>query len=271
MNPMASTNAFLTLYSTVQTNLVGSTIATGYIPYVSTAGRQAYTNTLSTITVSTLLTNTMTYPSNTSNVATTAYVSTSTAALLSTNNSWTGFNTFNNVEIYGVSGSLFLYYSAQTLAYNNLGNAYTQLFMNNANNYLIANTTGASYNGVYLATNATSWTSNSDRRIKKNISSIPSALSNIMALNPSFFNYIADDDSAPLRQGFIAQDVQEIFPNIITVSHTDKDAQGNDMQILGLSQTEFIPYIVKAIQEQQAQITTLQTQLATLLGTPSNP
>ena len=45
MNPMASTNAFLTLYSTVQTNLVGSTIATGYIPYVSTAGRQAYTNT----------------------------------------------------------------------------------------------------------------------------------------------------------------------------------------------------------------------------------
>ena len=42
---MASTNAFLTLYSTVQTNLVGSTIATGYIPYVSTAGRQAYTNT----------------------------------------------------------------------------------------------------------------------------------------------------------------------------------------------------------------------------------
>ena len=51
---MASTNAFLTLYSTVQTNLVGSTIATGYIPYVSTAGRQAYTNTLSSLTVATL-------------------------------------------------------------------------------------------------------------------------------------------------------------------------------------------------------------------------
>ena len=51
---MASTNTFLTLYSTVQTNNVGSTIATGYIPYVSTAGRQAYSNTLSTLTVSTL-------------------------------------------------------------------------------------------------------------------------------------------------------------------------------------------------------------------------
>ena len=51
---MASTNPFLTLYSTIQMNNVGSTIATGYIPYVSTAGRQAYSNTLSTLTVSTL-------------------------------------------------------------------------------------------------------------------------------------------------------------------------------------------------------------------------
>ena len=51
---MASTNPFLTLYSTIQMNAVGSTITTGYIPYVSTAGRQTYSNTLSTLTVSTL-------------------------------------------------------------------------------------------------------------------------------------------------------------------------------------------------------------------------
>ena len=44
---MASTNAFLTLVSTVQTDAIGSTISTGYIPYVSTAGRQAYRNMLS--------------------------------------------------------------------------------------------------------------------------------------------------------------------------------------------------------------------------------
>ena len=53
---MASTNAFLTLVSTIQTNSIGSTIATGFIPYISTAGRQAYSNTLSTLTVSTLTT-----------------------------------------------------------------------------------------------------------------------------------------------------------------------------------------------------------------------
>jgi hypothetical protein len=51
---MASTNPFLTIVSTIQTNNNGSTITTGYIPYVSTAGKQTYTNTLSTLTVSSL-------------------------------------------------------------------------------------------------------------------------------------------------------------------------------------------------------------------------
>ena len=44
---MASTNAFLTLVSTVQTNSIGSTISTGFIPFVSTGGRQTYRNMLS--------------------------------------------------------------------------------------------------------------------------------------------------------------------------------------------------------------------------------
>jgi len=56
---MASTNTFLTLLSTVQTDKIGSTITTGYIPYISTAGRQTYSNTLSTLTVSTLTTTTI--------------------------------------------------------------------------------------------------------------------------------------------------------------------------------------------------------------------
>lgn len=59
---MASTNAFLTLVSTIQTNSIGSTITTGFIPYISTAGRQTYSNTLSTLTVSTLSGTNVTFP-----------------------------------------------------------------------------------------------------------------------------------------------------------------------------------------------------------------
>jgi len=96
---MASTNTFLNMMSMVQTDKIGSTIATGFIPYISTAGRQNYSNTLSTLTVSTLntvssvtgnvncstiTTNTITantitattagYGTNSTQVATTAFV-----------------------------------------------------------------------------------------------------------------------------------------------------------------------------------------------------
>lgn len=51
---MASTNAFLTMYNTAQANSVGSTISTGFIPYISTGGKQVYTSTLTTLTFSTV-------------------------------------------------------------------------------------------------------------------------------------------------------------------------------------------------------------------------
>jgi len=92
---MASTNDFIKLYSTVQTNTVGSTITTGFIPYISTGGRQGYTSTLSTLTVSSLVTTTMAYPINTTQAATTAYISSATGTLLTTTNTWASNNTFN--------------------------------------------------------------------------------------------------------------------------------------------------------------------------------
>ena len=51
---MASTNAFLTMYNTAQANSSGSTIVTGFIPYISTGGKQVYTSTLTTLTFSTV-------------------------------------------------------------------------------------------------------------------------------------------------------------------------------------------------------------------------
>jgi len=91
---MTSTNPILALYSTVQTNAAGSTITTGFIPYISTAGRQGYTNTLSSLTISSLITTTLPYPISTLNVATTAYVSSATGTLLTTTNTWAASNTF---------------------------------------------------------------------------------------------------------------------------------------------------------------------------------
>jgi len=95
---MASTNPFITLYSTVQTNLVGSTIATGFIPYISTAGRQTYTNTLSTLTVSTLNGSNVTFP-----IVNTSTINASTMNTPTVNTTTVNTTTVNTTNINATS------------------------------------------------------------------------------------------------------------------------------------------------------------------------
>ena len=61
------------------------------------------------------------------------------------------------------------------------------------------------------------------------------------------------EGSTPQAQaGFIAQQVQQILPNIV---HLDDSGDG------GMEYTKLIVYCVGAIQEQQKQITDLQNQI----------
>ena len=101
---------------------------------------------------------------------------------------------------------------------------------------------------------AASWSYGSDRRIKENISYIETGLNKVLALKPATFDYI---DGIKNNIGWIAQDVQEVIPEAIgTISKT------NDQ--LTLKSDFIIPYLVKAIQEQQAQIESQQAQITEL-------
>jgi hypothetical protein len=55
--------------------------------------------------------------------------------------------------------------------------------------------------------------------------------------------------------GFIAQEVQPVFPEIVT-----KQKDGS----LGIRYTELIPVLVKAFQEQQAEIDDLKARIGKL-------
>ena len=63
-----------------------------------------------------------------------------------------------------------------------------------------------------------------------------------------------------LRYGFIAQDVQEAFPQFTTPAHQPEelDAAGNvvfaSVDYLGLNTSDIIPLLVGSVQEQQAQV-----------------
>jgi hypothetical protein len=103
--------------------------------------------------------------------------------------------------------------------------------------------------------NGASWTCTSDSRLKTNISLISSSLSlsKINQLRPSSFNMTLDNSPGI---GFLAQEVQNVIPEAVSAV--------DDEGYLGINYSQFTPYIVSAIQEQQLQIAGLNSNLTNL-------
>jgi hypothetical protein len=99
---------------------------------------------------------------------------------------------------------------------------------------------------------AAAFGSYSDERLKENIVDLPPQLENIRALRPVEFDY----KTGGHQIGFIAQEMQEVYPDVV--------GNGSDemLTITGWSKTE--ARLVKAIQEQQQMIETLQAKVAAL-------
>jgi hypothetical protein len=120
--------------------------------------------------------------------------------------------------------------------------------------------------GSYLTYGGTAWSTGSDIRLKKNVTTIDTTLDKILALRPVLYQWKAENDGV-FHPGFIAQEVETVLPELIT------EAQNVYLKdnAKGLSMTNFIPYIVKAFQEQnevvqsqQSQIQELHTKLAAM-------
>lgn len=95
----------------------------------------------------------------------------------------------------------------------------------------------------------------SDRRLKKDIVMMESTLLKVLALAPATYHYIdAENSSVPMSSGFMAQDVQALFPDLVS----EKNG------FLGLNYVGFIPVAIKAIQEQQAIIQSQEERIAKL-------
>lgn len=105
-------------------------------------------------------------------------------------------------------------------------------------------------NGIYTA---------SDRRLKRDVMGLDKVLDRMMLLQPVSYHYNFENPDANRSIGFLAQDVQGLFPEL--VGHTNSlDGQ----QYLALNYAGFSVLTVKAIQEQQNQIESLQTENAAL-------
>ena len=113
-------------------------------------------------------------------------------------------------------------------------------------------------------------TENSDARIKTNIRDLPNnTLSKVLQLRPVQFNRINqpndNEDTSKEYMGFIAQEVETIFPDAVHTRTNDPDNVFGDIQDLkSIANKELIAVLTKAIQEQQEQIEELKTQVAAL-------
>lgn len=115
-----------------------------------------------------------------------------------------------------------------------------------------------SYNGVTKGEYSTTgqYTTFSDRRLKENITSLKDGtLSSLLQLKPCSYFYKKDTESKYKTIGFIAQEMQELFPAL--VSENDND----DSDILGVKYSGISVVAVKAIQEQNLEIKTFMKEV----------
>lgn len=117
-------------------------------------------------------------------------------------------------------------------------------------------------NGILKAVVRTdgTWDNSSDKRLKKNIEPIAGVLDKVMQLKPVNYNFKDDPDAnSTKRMGFLAQDVQQVFPQLVTEMAPDDGGPR-----LGLSYAGFGVIAIKAIQEQQQQIEALKKEIQLL-------
>jgi hypothetical protein len=133
---------------------------------------------------------------------------------------------------------------------NSGGNKWT-LGVNNALGYL--EFYGGSLFLARINAGSGTYTVVSDKRLKKNIGDIESVLAKVTAMQIRRYHFKTQNDNEASKIGVIAQELKEVFPELVE-HEPSKDLFTVDYAGMG-------PIAIKAIQEQQKIIETLQTEM----------
>ena len=148
------------------------------------------------------------------------------------------------------------------------------VWSNTANTFYIVQPviSGFTY-GAYLLNNTNGWNYMSDERIKEDITPLESALDRVLQLKPVTYHMKGMGNNQYV--GFVAQDVQPLFPSVVTESSVkaagdtvedrntvkaDSDTKGNTVKTdepphyLGIHHEGLLPYLVQAFQEQHSMV-----------------
>jgi hypothetical protein len=117
----------------------------------------------------------------------------------------------------------------------------------------------ATWDIIAAGIRADSWSTRSDARLKTNIVSLSEEqiLSRVLQLRPVMYEMI--EQPGATRFGFIAQELQEILPEL--VMHDD-----NEASTLSIRNSEMTALLVRALQEQQELIAAQHAEWQSLTG-----
>jgi hypothetical protein len=107
---------------------------------------------------------------------------------------------------------------------------------------------------------STSYVTSSDYRLKEDIAPMTGALAKVALLKPVTYKWKSDGSAG---EGFVAHELAEVCPDAVSGKKDALNKDG-DIEPQGIDTSFLVATLTAAIQEQQALITTLQTQVAEL-------
>jgi len=124
------------------------------------------------------------------------------------------------------------------------------------------------------------WTA-SDRKFKDNIRSMSNISDKLMQLDLKTYTFKTDEFSSinlpsGTQYGLISQELREVFPEFVqsVTQPAEKDEDGNviseELEFMAVNYGNFIPLLLKAHQEQQAEIDALRAELEALRNAPAD-
>ena len=155
---------------------------------------------------------------------------------------------------------------------NSKGSATTMTF--SSGNVGIANTAPADKLWVQGGISATGdiTSSASDKRLKENRKPISNAVEKVLKLKGITYDWIdnisevtgTEWNHTEKQAGLIAQDVQKVLPEAVSIAPFDKDGEGKSVSgkdYLTIDYARVVPLLVNAIKEQQVQIEELKKEI----------
>ena len=126
----------------------------------------------------------------------------------------------------------------QNPTYNNYWNIYTEALgsPSGSGNLLFVSSSGAY---LYFDTAGFVHDASSDKRLKRDIAPLQNVLDRVMQLRPVSYHMRSDSHEAPLRLGFIAQEVEPLFPEVV----------GEHASMKSVAYSEMVPITIGAILE----------------------